>query len=143
MMDDHAMKELLETSKTIAVIGASNNPTRASLGVSRFLQMQGYRVIPVNPNETEVLGERAYPSLEDIPDVVDIVNIFRRPARVPEVVDQAVQKGARCIWMQEGVVNEAAARKAEAAGIPVVMDRCILKELARLLGPRRHTNKRE
>src|SRR5579875_1056128 len=143
MMNDREMKDLLREAKTIAVVGLSNNPTRASLGVSRFLQRQGYRVIPVNPNETEVLGERAYPSLKDIPDFVDIVNIFRRPPRVPEVVDEAVQKGARCIWMQEGVVNEAAAQKAEAAGIPVVMDRCILKELARLLGPRRHTNKRE
>jgi hypothetical protein len=133
MMNDEAIKELLETSKTIAVIGASNNPGRASLGVSRFLQRQGYRVIPVNPNETEVLGERAYASLKDIPEPVDIVDIFRRPARVPEVVDEAVEKGARCIWMQEGVVNDAAAEKAEAAGIPVVMDRCILKELARLL----------
>ena len=133
MMDDQAIKELLQTSKTIAVIGASTNPARASLGVSRFLQRQGYRVIPVNPKETEVLGERAYASLKDIPDQIDIVDIFRRPARVPEVVDEAVEKGARCIWMQEGIVNEAAAQKAEAAGIPVVMDRCILKELARLL----------
>lgn len=133
MMDDQAIKELLQTSKTIAVIGASNNPARASLGVSRFLQRQGYRVIPVNPKETEVLGERAYASLKDIPEPIDIVDIFRRPSRVPEVVDEAVRKGARCIWMQEGVVNEAAAEKAEAAGIPVVMDRCILKELARLL----------
>lgn len=133
MMDDQAIKKLLQTSKTIAVVGASNNPARASLGVSRFLQRQGYRVIPVNPKETEVLGERAYASLMDIPEPVDIVDIFRRPSRVPEVVDEAVQKGTRCIWMQEGVVNEAAAGKAAAAGIPVVMDRCILKELARLL----------
>ena len=139
MMDDQAIKELLETSKTIAVIGASNNPGRASLGVSRFLQRQGYRVIPVNPNETEVLGERAYASLKDIPEPIDIVDIFRRPARVPEVVDEAVQKGARCIWMQEGIVNEVAAERAEAAGIPVVMDRCILKELARLaVAPNKH-----
>lgn len=133
MMDDKAITELLQTAKTIAVVGASTNPARASLGVSRFLQRQGYRVIPVNPRETEVLGERAYASLKDIPEQIDIVNIFRRPSRVPEVVDEAVQKGARCIWMQEGVVNKSAAVKAEAAGIPVVMDRCILKELARLL----------
>lgn len=133
MMDDKALTELLQTAKTIAVVGASTNPARASLGVSRFLQRQGYRVIPVNPRETEVLGERAYASLKDIPEQIDIVNIFRRPSRVPEVVDEAVQKGARCIWMQEGVVNKSAAVKAEAAGIPVVMDRCILKELARLL----------
>jgi len=133
MMDDAAIAELLRTAKNIAVIGASNTPGRASLGVSRFLQRQGYRVIPVNPNETEVLGEQAYPSLKDIPVPIDIVDIFRRPARVPEVVEQALQKGTRCIWMQEGIVNEPAARMAEAAGIPVVMDRCILKERARLL----------
>lgn len=132
-MNDQAITELLRISNTIAVVGASSNPMRASLGVSRFLQRQGYRVIPVNPNETEILGERAYASLKDIPDSIDIVDIFRRPSAVPEVVDEALQKGVRCIWMQEGVVNEAAAEKAEAAGIPVVMDRCILKELARLL----------
>ncbi len=132
-MNDQAITELLRTSNTIAVVGASSNPMRASLGVSRFLQRQGYRVIPVNPNETEILGERAYASLKDIPDSIDIVDIFRRASGVPEVVDEALQKGVRCIWMQEGVVNEAAADKAEAAGIPVVMDRCILKELARLL----------
>jgi len=133
MMDDKTLTELLASTKTIAVIGASSNPSRASLGVSRFLRRQGYRVIPVNPNETEVLGEKAYPSLKDVPEHVDIVDIFRRPARVPEVVEEALQKGVRCIWMQEGIVNEAAAQTAEQAGVPVVMDRCILKELARLL----------
>jgi len=133
MMNDHEMTDLLRTSKTIAVVGLSSNPLRPSFGVSRFLQRQGFRIIPVNPNEPEVLGERAYPSVKDIPDSIDIVNVFRRPARVPEVVDEALAKGARCLWMQEGVVNHEAARKAEAAGLPVVMDRCILKELARLL----------
>jgi predicted CoA-binding protein len=134
MMNDNEMTDLLRQAKTIAVVGLSNNPMRASFGVSRFLQRQGYRIIPVNPKETEVLGERAYPSVKDVPDPIDIVDIFRRPARVPEVVDDALQKGARCIWMQEGVVNHEAAKKAEAAGIPVVMNRCILKEMARLLG---------
>ncbi len=133
MLNDKQITDVLREAKTIAVVGLSNNPIRASFGVSRFLQRQGYRVIPVNPNETEVLGERAYASVKDVPDQIDIVNIFRRPARVPEVVDDALQKGARCIWMQEGVVNHEAAKKAEEAGIPVVMDRCILKELARLL----------
>jgi uncharacterized protein len=133
MMNDREIKELLRTSKTIAVVGLSSNPMRPSFGVSRFLQRQGFRVIPVNPNETEVLGERAYASVKDVPDSIDIVNVFRRPARVPEVVDDALAKGARCLWMQEGVVNHEAARMAEAAGLPVVMDRCILKELARLL----------
>lgn len=132
MMSEGEMGELLRQARTIAVVGLSNNPMRASLGVARFLQRNGYRVIPVNPNETEVLGERAYASVRDVPYEIDIVNVFRRPDRVPEVVEDALQKGTRCIWMQEGVINHAAARRAEAAGIPVVMDRCILKELARL-----------
>lgn len=132
-MSDQEMAEVLRSAKTIAVVGLSSRPVRASFGVSRFLQRQGYRVIPVNPNEKEVLGERAYPSLKDVPDEIDIVSVFRRSSKVPEVVDDAVQKGARCLWMQEGVVNEEAAQRAQAAGIPVVMDRCILKELARLL----------
>lgn len=133
MISDQELAEVLRSAKTIAVVGLSSNPGRASFGVSRFLQRQGFRIIPVNPNEQEVLGERAYPSLRDVPDRIDIVNIFRRPARVPEVVDEAVQKGTRFIWMQEGVISEEGARKAAAAGIPFVMDRCILKELARLL----------
>ena len=134
MMTDQEMTDLFRNAKTIAVVGLSNNPTRPSLGVSRFLQRHGYRIIPVNPQETEVLGEKAYPSVKDIPDPVDIVDIFRRPARVPEVIDDVLQKeGIRCIWMQEGVVNPEAAKKAEQAGLPVVMDRCILKEMARLL----------
>lgn len=133
-MNDTQLTDLLRKAQTIAVVGLSSNPMRASFGVSRFLQRQGYRIVPVNPNETEVLGEHAYPSVREVPGEIDIVNIFRRPARVPEVVDAAIEKGARCIWMQEGIVNHEAARKAESAGIPVVMNRCILKELARLFG---------
>jgi predicted CoA-binding protein len=133
-MNDAQIAELLRQAKTIAVVGLSSNRMRASFGVSRFLQRQGYRIIPVNPNETEVLGERAYPSLQDVPEDLDIIDIFRRSEKVSEVVDQALQKGTRCIWMQEGIVNHAAAQKAESGGIPVVMNRCILKELARLLG---------
>jgi uncharacterized protein len=133
MMNDTDLAKMLREAKTIAVIGLSSNPMRPSFGVSRFLQRQGYRIIPVNPNETEVLGERAYASVKDVPGQIDIINIFRRPARVPEVIDDAILKGARCIWMQEGVVNHGAAKKAEDAGMPVVMDRCILKEIARLL----------
>ena len=131
-MNDSEIAALLRSAKTIAVVGLSSNPTRASFGVSRFLQRQGYRVIPVNPAETEVLGERAYAGLGAVPDAIDIVDIFRRPEHVPGVVEEAIQKKARCIWMQEGVVSPEGAAKAEAAGIPVVMDRCILKELARL-----------
>jgi len=134
VITDAELTGILKSSKTIAVVGLSINPARPSFGVSRFLQRQGFRIIPVNPQETEVLGEPAYPSLKDVPDNVDIVNIFRRPARVPEVVDDAIQKGGvRCICVQEGVVSPEGAAKAQTAGIPVVMDRCILKELARLL----------
>jgi predicted CoA-binding protein len=134
MMNDTQITELLREAKTIAVVGLSNNRMRASFGVARFLQRQGYRIIPVNPNETEVLGERAYSRLHDVPDDVDIVNIFRRSEKVLDVIDDALQKRPRCIWMQEGIVNNAAAQNAESAGVPVVMNRCILKELARLLG---------
>lgn len=133
MMTDAQIADLFRAMKTIAVVGLSSNPMRPSFGVSRFLQRQGYRIIPVNPNETEVLGERAYPSLSDVPDPVDVVNVFRRPARVPEVVNAAKGRNIKCLWMQEGVVNHAAAAQAEALGIPVVMDRCILKEMARLM----------
>lgn len=120
--------ELLKRSKTIAVIGLSNNPLRPSHGVSAYMQAQGYRIIPVNPNITEALGERAYPTLRDVPEQIDIVNIFRRSEFVEEIVDQAVALKVPAIWMQEDVTNEVAAAKARAAGAFVVMDRCILKE---------------
>jgi hypothetical protein len=133
-MNDKELTDLLQSAKTIAVVGLSSNPARPSFGVSRFLQQQGFRIIPVNPRENEVLGVQSYPSVREVPDSIDIVDIFRRPARVPEVVDDAIQKtGVRCIWMQEGIVSQEGAARAEAAGIPVIMDRCILKELARLL----------
>jgi len=125
--------DLLRTAKTIAVVGLSHKKWRASHGVSGFMQRQGYRIIPVNPHETEVLGERAYRDLGDVPDKVDIVNIFRRPEFVPEIVDTAIRIGARAVWMQEGVVHEEAARKAKEAGLLVVMDHCILKEHRRLI----------
>jgi predicted CoA-binding protein len=133
-MTDSEMLRLFESMKTIAVVGLSHNPMRASFGVSRFLQRQGYRIIPVNPQETEVLGERAYPSIRDVLEKVDVVNVFRRPAHAPQVVKDVIGRDVRCLWMQEGVVSEEAAALAESAGIPFVMDRCILKEMARLLG---------
>ncbi|MBX9600659.1 MAG: CoA-binding protein [Bryobacteraceae bacterium] len=120
--------ELLEASKTIAVVGLSNSRFRPSHGVAEYLRQAGFRVIPVNPNETEVLGEKSYPRLEDVPEPVDIVNIFRRSEFVAPVVESAVRIGAKAVWMQEGVEDEAAAAKARAAGLFVVMDRCILKE---------------
>jgi uncharacterized protein len=121
-------KEILERYKHIAVVGLSSNTWRASYGVSRFMQTVGYHVIPVNPNETEVLGERAYATLDEVPGPIEIVNIFRRPEFVPEIVDAAIRRGAKVVWMQEGVVHHEAAQRARAAGMEVVMDRCILKE---------------
>jgi len=120
--------ELLKRSKTIAVVGLSSNPLRPSHGVSAYMQAQGYRIIPVNPEIAEALGEPAYPSLLSVPEKIDIVNIFRRPEYVEEVVDQAIRLRVPAVWMQEEVVNEKAAEKARKAGIFVVMDQCILKE---------------
>jgi predicted CoA-binding protein len=133
--DDDAIRELLSKAKIIAVVGLSSKRARASFGVSRYMQSVGYRIIPVNPNETEVLGEKAYADLDSIPkDVkIDIVNIFRRSEEVPEVVDAAIRLGAPAIWMQEGVIHDEAAAKARAVGIFVVMDRCLLKDHRRLM----------
>jgi predicted CoA-binding protein len=122
------IRELLERSKTIAVVGLSDSPMRPSYGVSAYMQSQRYRIIPVNPNITDALGEKAYASLTDVPEKIDIVDIFRRPQFVEEVVDQAIQLKVPAIWMQEGVINQRAAEKAQRAGIFVVMDLCILKE---------------
>ena len=127
-----SIPELLRSSQTIAVVGLSGKKYRASYGVAEYMQSHGFRIIPVNPHETMVLGEKAYARLEDIPERIDIVDIFRRSEFVPPIVDSAVQIGARVIWMQEGVVHEQAAQKARAAGLEVVMDRCILKEHMRL-----------
>ena len=121
-------KEILDRYKRIAVVGLSSNTWRASYGVSRFMQTVGYSITPVNPNETEVLGQKAYPTLDDVPGPLEIVNIFRRSEYVPEVVEAAIRRGAKVIWMQEGVIHEEAAQRARATGIEVVMDRCILKE---------------
>jgi uncharacterized protein len=119
---------LLKRAKTIAVVGLSDSPLRPSHGVSAYMQSHGYRIIPVNPQIEEALGERSYPSLLDVPEKIDIVNIFRRAEFVGEVVDQAIQLKVPAIWMQEEVINQAAAEKARMAGIFVVMDQCILKE---------------
>ncbi|MGA8492800.1 MAG: CoA-binding protein [Terriglobales bacterium] len=120
--------DLLKRSRTIAVVGLSNSPLRPSYGVSAYMQSNGYRIIPVNPKIKEALGETAYPSLLDVPEKVDIVNIFRRPEFVDEIVDQAIRLKVPAIWMQEEVINQKAAEKARKAGIFVVMDSCILKE---------------
>ena len=124
--------DILREAKTIAVVGLSSKRMRPSFGVSQYMQRSGYRIIPVNPIETEVLGEKAYPDLDAIPEPVDVVNIFRRPDLVPPIVDAAIRIGAKAVWMQEGIVNEEAAEKARAAGLTVIMDHCILKEHRRM-----------
>lgn len=120
--------DLLSHAKTIAVVGLSDSPLRPSHGVSVYMQAQGYKIIPVNPTITESLGEKAYSSLLDVPDKIDIVDIFRRPEFVGEIVDQAIRLKIPAVWMQEEVINEAAAAKARSAGMFVAMDMCILKE---------------
>jgi len=122
---DAALRQLLTNASTIAMVGASSNPDRPSNGIMRKLQSAGYHVIPVNPNETSVLGERAYASLADVPERIDIVDVFRRAEFTPAIADAAVSVGAKALWLQSGVVNEDAAVKAEAGGLIVVMDACI------------------
>jgi hypothetical protein len=123
--------DILERYRTLAVVGLSSKPMRPSHGVASYMQSHGYRIIPVNPNETSVLGQEAFPSLDDVPEPVEIVVIFRRPEFVPEVVEAAMRRGAKVVWMQEGVVHEDAARRAHEAGLAVIQDRCILKEHAK------------
>lgn len=130
---DREIADLLLTARTIAVVGLSPKPYRASYGVSEFLQSVGYRIIPVNPNLREVLGEKAYACIEDIPEKIDILDVFRRSEAVPEIVESAIKIGARAVWMQEGVEHEAAAKRAREAGLLVVMDTCILKLHRRLM----------
>jgi len=122
--------EILKSSKMIAVVGLSNRKFRPSYGVAEYLKSAGYRIIPVNPNETEILGEKCYARLEDIPEKVDIVDIFRRSEFVPEIMDSAIRIGTRAVWMQEGVIHPEAAEKARQAGLFIAMDLCMLKEHA-------------
>ncbi|HLQ34675.1 MAG TPA: CoA-binding protein [Chloroflexota bacterium] len=128
--DDYA--EILQQSKTIAVVGLSNDRFRPSYGIARYLQQEGYRIIPVNPHETEVLGERAYASLLDVPEHVDAVDVFRRLQFVAEVVEQAIRIGAKALWLQPGVGSHAAARRAREGGLKVVLNHCMATELHKL-----------
>jgi len=123
-------EKILTASRTIAVVGLSANPLRPSHGVARYLQRVGYRIIPVNPNVEEVLGERAYPSLRDIPQPVDVVEVFRRSEFVGPIVDDAIAIKASAVWLQDGVVDEAAAGRARASGLDVVMDDCMMRRHA-------------
>jgi predicted CoA-binding protein len=120
--------DILTKYKTIAVVGLSSNPLRPSYGVTEYMQSSGYHIIPVNPNETDVLGEPSYASLDEVPQKIEIVDVFRRPEEVLPVVDAAIRVGAKVVWMQLGIVNEAAAEKARAAGITAVMDACMFVE---------------
>ncbi len=126
------IKEILKQAKTIAVVGLSPKANRPSHDVARYLKAAGYTIIPVNPGQSEILGEKCYPSLADIPQQVDVVDIFRRPEEVGPVVDQAMEIGAKVVWMQEGIVNEEAAARARAAGLTVIMDRCLKVDHANL-----------
>jgi len=126
------IEDILKTCRTIAVVGLSSKHHRPSYGVSEYMKKAGYRIIPVNPVEKEVLGEKAYARLEDVPEPIDLVNIFRRSEFVPEIVETAIRLGAKAVWMQEGVVHPEAAERARAAGLKVVMDRCLLKEHRKL-----------
>ena len=130
MGDVETIEWILRECRTIAVVGASSNPLRPSNRVAAYMKAQGYRVIPVNPNEREVVGEAAYPSLRAVTEPIDLVNVFRRSEEVLPIVEDAIVKGAKAVWMQEGVVNDAAAERARGAGLAVVMDRCWLKDHA-------------
>jgi predicted CoA-binding protein len=131
-LPDDEVRALLQSARTIAMVGASSNPSRPSHGVMRRLQAAGYRVIPVNPNEVQVHGERAVASLDDVREAVDIVDVFRRAEHTPAIADQAARIGAKLLWLQLGVVNDDAAARAHAAGLATIMDACIAVEVARL-----------
>jgi predicted CoA-binding protein len=132
--NDLELKQILETVKTVASVGVSSNPEKESYGIFRYLQEHGYQMIPVNPTALEILGEKAYPDLDSVPIKVEVVQVFRRPEDVPPVVEAAIRIGAQIVLMQEGVVNEQAAARAEAARLKVVMDRCMRKTHQRLIG---------
>lgn len=126
--DENVMKKIFEECRTIAVVGLSSNPMRPSNGVAAFMKKHDYKIIPVNPNETEVFGEKAYSKLSDVEEKVDLVNIFRRSDEAGEAVDEAIKIGAKAVWLQEGVIDAPAAKRAEDAGLMVVMNRCWLKD---------------
>jgi predicted CoA-binding protein len=136
--DDIELKQILTSIRTVASVGVSSNDEKPSYWIFNYLKEHGYRMIPVNPTATEILGQKVYPDLASIPEKVDVVQVFRKPEDVPPVVEQAIKIGAKIVWMQEEVINEEAAQKAEAAGLRVVMNRCMMKTHQRLLGERFH-----
>ena len=133
---DPEIERVLREAKTIAVVGLSANPNRPSFGVANYLAGAGYRIVPVNPGEAELMGAKCHPSLDEVPGPVDIVDIFLKPERIPPVVDAAIRKGAKCVWMQLGIVHNEAAKKAKEAGLIVVMNRCTKIEHIRLIADR-------
>lgn len=136
MNHDQMLKDILQSTKTIAVVGLSSNPEKDSYQIASYLKEQGYRIIPVNPTTSEVLGEKAYPDLQSVPEKIDVVQVFRKAEDVPPVVEDAIKVGAKVVWMQEGIVNEEAAQKARDAGLQVVMDACMRATHRRLIGER-------
>jgi predicted CoA-binding protein len=132
--DDNELRQILKTIRTVASVGVSSSDEKPSYWIFNYLLEHGYHMIPVNPTASEILGQKVYPDLASIPEKVDVVQVFRKPADVPPVVEQAIAIGAKIVWMQEGVVHEAAALRAEQAGLKVVMDRCMMKTHQRLLG---------
>ena len=137
MNSDQEMKEILLSARTVASVGLSSNQEKESYWIVSYLKEQGYRIFPVNPAATEILGEKAYPDLLSIPEKVDVVQVFRKPEDVPHVVDEAIKIGAKVVWMQEGVRHEEAAQKARAAGLQVIMDACMRATHRRLMiGPK-------
>ncbi len=131
--DDRELRQILKTVKTVASVGVSSSDEKPSFWIVHYLKEHGYRMIPVNPTASEILGEKVYPDLASIPEKVDVVQVFRKPEDVPPVVEAAIQIGAKVVWMQEGVINEDAAKMAEAAGLKVVMNRCMMKTYQRLM----------
>ncbi len=136
MNSEKEMKEILLSAKTVASVGLSSNPAKESFGIVQYLKDQGYRIIPVNPGATEIMGEKAYPDLSSIQESVDVVQVFRKSEDVPPVVDEAIKIRAKVVWMQEGIVNEEAAQKASDAGLQVVMDACMRATHRHLIGPK-------
>ena len=131
---DNELREILKSARTVASVGVSSNPDKPSYGIFQYLAEAGYRMIPVNPTTPTILGRPTYPDVPSIPEKIDVVQVFRKPEDVPPVVEQAIKAGAKVVWMQEGIVNEEAAARAEKAGLKVVMDRCMRETHRRLFG---------
>ncbi len=132
--DDAELRDILKSVHTVACVGVSSNPEKPSYGIFQYLTEAGYQIVPVNPTAPDIMGRPSYPDVSSIPQKIDVVQVFRKPEDVPPVVEQAIQAGAKVVWMQEGIVNEQAAKQAEAAGLKVVMDRCMMKTHQRLFG---------